>query len=457
MFRKNYLIGFLTITLFLIGNAAVFAQTTAPVRGRVVLKGADGKVTPVQGALVEVFRTDVKSKFPSDTTDKKGNFTFAGLPLGGVFILSISGPGIAPEIIPNIKSGMENLVIDVSPGDGKKWTEEEVRQAVASNSGGGSTNQKAELTAEQKKQQAELEKKRAEIEANNKKIENQTAIAKKALDEGNAAYTTENYDVAVVKYEEGFQANPDFVGSAPVFLNNKGAALRQRATNVFNKNSGNTDPSARTAAMGKVRQDLADAADAYNKSWTLIKNAPTADINDPKTHEANKVNALNGARETFRIMAFTKLVDTGKTEIAKTMLGEYMAGESDQAKKAETQRILGDIYLATYDYENAIVEYKKALEINPNDPDALAGTGLSLVTIAFVTTEGDPEKNIPANPAKGKEQYQEAANYLQKFIDVAPATHRLLTSVKESMADLKNTQNVAPQKGKTTTTTKKKN
>lgn len=451
MFRKNYLIGFLTITLFLIGNFAVFAQT-APVRGRVELKGADGKVTPVQGALVEVFRTDVKSKFPSDTTDKKGNFTFAGLPLGAVFILSISGPGIAPEIIPNIKSGMENLVIDVSPGDGKKWTEEEVRQAVA---GGSSTNQTAELTADQKKKQEELDKKIAEIKAKNEKIQSQTEMVRKALDEGNAAYESKNYDVAVIKYEEGFQANPDFVGSAPVLLNNKGAALRQRATIVFNENSSNKDPNARTAAMGKVRQDLADAADAYNKSWTLIKNAPTADINDPKTHEANKVNAMNGARETFRIMAFTKLVDTGKTEIAKAMLSEYMAGESDQAKKAETQRILGDIYLATYDYENAIVEYKKALEINPNDPDALAGTGLSLVTIAFVTTEGDPEKNIPANPAKGKEQYQEAANYLQKFIDVAPATHRLLTSVKESMADLKNTQNVAPQKGKTTTTTKK--
>lgn len=452
MFRKNYLIGFLTITLFLIGSAAVFAQTTAPVRGRVELKGADGKATPVQGALVEVFRADVKSKFPSDTTDKKGNFTFAGLPLGAVFILSISGPGISPEIIPNIKSGMENLVINVLPGDGKKWTEEEVRQAVA----GGANTQSSELTAEQKKKQEELDKKRAEIEAKNKKIESQTAMVQKALDEGNAAYNSKNFDVAVVKYEEGFQANPDFVGSAPVLLNNKGAALRQRATIVFNENSGNKDPGAKTAAMAKVRQDLADAADAYNKSWTLIKNAPTTDINDPKSHEANKVNALNGARETFRIMAFTKLVDTGKTEVAKAMLTEYISAESDQAKKTETQRILGDIYLAAYDYENAVVEYKKALEINPNDPDSLAGIGLSMVTMGYLTMQGDPSKNITADEEKGKVQLQEAANFLQKFIDTAPANHKLLVSVKESMNELK-ALNVAPQKGKTTTNTKKKN
>src|SRR5215211_4165562 len=126
MFRKNYLIGFLTIALFLIGSTAAFAQTTAAVRGRVEIKGADGKGTPVAGALVEVYRIDVKSKFPTDTTDKKGVFSFAGLPYGAVFVLSVSGPGIGPEIIPNIKAGMENLVINVLPGDGKKWTEEEV-------------------------------------------------------------------------------------------------------------------------------------------------------------------------------------------------------------------------------------------------------------------------------------------------------------------------------------------
>jgi hypothetical protein len=222
MFRKNYLIGFLTIALFLIGSPAIFAQTTAPIGGRVELKGADGTMTPVEGALVEVYRTDVKSKFPSDTTDKKGKFSFAGLPLGAVFVLSISGPGINPEIIPNIKAGMDQLVINVLPGDGKKWTEDEVRQAVS----GGTTNQSTELTADQKKQKEEYDKKVAEIKAKNEKIQSQTAVVQKALDEGNAAFNSKNYDVAVVKYEEGFQANPDFVGSAPVLLNNKGAALK---------------------------------------------------------------------------------------------------------------------------------------------------------------------------------------------------------------------------------------
>jgi tetratricopeptide (TPR) repeat protein len=437
MFRKNYLIGFLTIALSLIGSTAVFAQTTAAVRGRVELVKADGTKEPVAGALVEVFRIDVKSKFPSDTTDKKGAFSFAGLPLGANFVLVVSAPNIKPLIQGGIKAGMESILIPVEAGDGKRYSEEEVRAALATPT----TNQSTELTAEQKKKKEELDKQIAETKAKNEKILSQTAQVQKSLDEGNAAYNSKNYDVAVVKYEEGYQANPDFVGSAPVLLNNKGAALKQRAVEVFNTNNKNTDTNAKTAAMAKVQQDLADAADAYNKSWLLMKNAPAADIKDPKTHEQNKMQALNGARDAFRIMAATRQVDTSKTEIAKSLIAEYVAIETDQTKKTEAQRILGDIYLSAGDSENAIIEYKKVLDINPSDADSLVGIGLSLITLGYTTND--------------KTKMQEGADYLQRFIDVAPATHKFLEDAKNSIAELKKDQNVAPQKGKTPTTKKK--
>lgn len=440
MFRKNYLIGFLTIALFLIGSTAVFAQTAA-VRGKIELTKADGTKEGVEGALVEVYRTDVKTTFPSAKTDKKGFFSFAGLPLGANFVFVISAPGIKPVIQGGIKAGMESVLIPVEAGDGQRYSEEEVRQALAG--GSGNMQQSAELTAEQKKQQEEYNKKVADVTAKNEKIKSQTAAVQKALDEGNAAFNSKNYDVAVVRYEEGFQANPDFVGSAPVLLNNKGAALRLRAVAVYNENNASKDVNVKTAALAKVQQDLADALEAYNKSYMIIKNASTTDINDPKTNELNKINALNGAKETLRIMSITRQVDMNKTDIAKTMVTEYLAAESDQAKKMDAQRYLGDMYLAVGDSDNAIVEYKKVLEMNPNDPDALAGIGLSLVTIAYTNDD--------------KAKFQEAADYLQRFIDVAPPNHKLLESVKESIADLKATQNIAPQKGKTPTNTKKKN
>jgi hypothetical protein len=147
------------------------------VRGKVELVKADGTREPVAGAVVEPIRTDAKGKSPSAKTNKKGEFSFAGLQLGQTFALSISAPNIKPALQPGIKAGMENIVITVSEGDGKRWSEDEVRQALvapattgaptAAAAGAAETgNQKpAELTAEQKKAQAEYEKKVAEVTA----------------------------------------------------------------------------------------------------------------------------------------------------------------------------------------------------------------------------------------------------------------------------------------------------
>ena len=443
MFRKNYLIGFFTIALFLIGGMSAFAQTTAAIGGRIQLKGADGKLTPVAGAKIEVFRIDIKSKFPSDTTDKKGQFSIAGMPVGAQLVISISGPGIKPVIQPGIRAGMEKIDIDVEPGDGSAYTEQEVRDAIAA---GSQPTQSTELTAEQKKKKEDYDKLVAERTKQKQDVEEKGKRAQTALDEGNAAFKSKDYNTAVAKFEEGFQAYPDFVGSAPILLNAKGQALRLRAAETYNANVNNKDPEAKIAAMTKVRQDLADAADAFSKSWTMMKTAPAADINDPKMHEQNKANTLNWARDTFRVMAITRQVDTTKMDMIRALLTDYMAIESDQAKKTEAQRILGDIYSAAGELDGAVAEYKKALVINPNDPDTLVGIGLTLTTLGAVS-------KAEGNETKAKEQYQEAINYLQKFIDVAPANHKLLASVKESIEDIKNEQNIAPQKGNT----KKKN
>lgn len=442
MFSRKYFTFFLAAAFFLVGNIAAFAQT-APVTGKVEFKKADGTTAPVADALVEVYRMDIKGKLPSAKTGKRGDFSFAGLPLGATFAFSVSGAGIKPEIIPNIKAGVENLVITVTEGDGKKWTEAEVRQAITAGSTT-STNAASsggKLTEEQKKAKEEYDKQVADVAAKNKKVEDANATVKRALDEGNQAFNSKNYDVAVVKFEEGYQASPDYVGSAPVLLNNKGAALRNRAIIMFNENVKLTDATAKRAAMTKVKQDLADAVEAYSKSWTVLKTAPTADIADPKIYEANKIEALRGAKESLRLMAATEQVDTTKADLAKTLMGEYVAVETDQAKKVEAQRVLGDVFLAAGDAENAIAEYKKVLEIEPNDPDALAGLGLSLVNTAY-----------KADGSIDKAKMQEAANYLQKFTELAPATHKYVDDAKALIASLKKEQNVTPQK-----TTRKKN
>ena len=441
MFRRKYFTIFLAAAFFLVGSVVIFAQT-APVTGKVGLRKADGTTEPVAGALVEVFRTDIKGKLPSAKTNKKGEFNFAGLPLGATFAFSISAPGIKPEIYPNIKAGSQNFVITVSEGDGKKWTEDEVRQALANPAGQTTAPESGKLTEEQKKAQEERAKLEAEYAEKKKKVDESNAAIQRALTEGNQAFNSKNYDIAIVKFEEGYQASPDYVGSAPVLLNNKGAALKIRAVNTYNENVKLTDATAKRAGMTKVKQDLAEAVDAYGKSWTVLKSAPTADISDPKVYEANKLETLRGAKDTLRLMAATEQVDTTKVDLARTLISEYMAIETDLAKKAEAQRVLGDVFLAAGDGENAVAEYKKVLEIEPNDADALAGLGLSLVNTAY-----------NADGSIDKAKMQEAANYLQKFTEVAPATHKYMDDAKALIASLKKEQNVTPQKG----ATKKKN
>ena len=83
-------------------------------------------------------------------------------------------------------------------------------------------------------------------------------------------------------------------------------------------------------------------------------------------------------------------------------------------------------------YERAIAEYQKILTANPDDPDALLRVGQALF-------------NIGALNNNDKAKYQEAANYLQKFIDKAP-DGQLKTEAKDLIEALKAQANVTPEK-----------
>src|SRR5215207_2510838 len=167
MFRKTYLNVSLTALVFLLGSSAAFAQNVAQVRGIVRLQKADGTLVPVADAVVEAYRTDIdKGKMPTSKTNKRGEFTFVGFPLGQRFVLAVSGAGIGPRIQPEVKGGMENIEFVVNEGDGRQLTEAEVREAAKASAGVPA----GETSAANKKQQAELEAKNAEISKNNEKL-----------------------------------------------------------------------------------------------------------------------------------------------------------------------------------------------------------------------------------------------------------------------------------------------
>jgi len=416
------------IATLLSASVAVVAQT-APISGKVELKKGDGTAVPVEGALVEVFRTDIKSSGPADKTDKKGQFSFAGLTIGATYIVSVSAPGAQPSYLPGVKPGMENIKLTLSEGDGRRLTADEVRQAAAQPATGGTTT---EMSEEDKKAKAEYDAKVKEVTAKNEKIQKETAIIEASLKDGNAAYQAKNLDLAVAKYDEGINANPTFAGSAPVLMNNKGAALRERAVKTYNDNVKSTDASTKVAAFGKVKADLGEAANMHGKAYEILKNAPAGEISDANIKTQQMATSLRGAFDTFRLMALTEQVDETKLETAKTLLPEYIAVETDAAKKEQAKLILGDLYRVTGDADNAIAEYRKALETSPENLDGMAGLGLSLVNAGYINNN--------------KEQLQEGANYLQKYASAAPEGHKYKADALGLIESLKTEQKIAPQK-----------
>ncbi|MGI8850006.1 MAG: SpaA isopeptide-forming pilin-related protein [Pyrinomonadaceae bacterium] len=430
MFRKNYFASFLAMALFLTGSIAVFAQT-APVSGRVELKKADGTTEPVVGAVVEVFRTDIKAKFPSAKTDKKGNFNFAGLPLGSNLIISVSAPTVKPNFLTGIKAGAENITITVSEGDGKRFSEEEVRKALSEAPTASTGTKPAELTADQKKAQAEYEKQAADVTTKNKRIEQSTAIIKTSLEEGSKAFQAKNYDLALAKFEEGINADPDFAGTAPVLLNNKSSVLINRATANYNLAVKNTDAEAKKAAMESVKKDYAEAITASDKVITLLKGATAPDAAVQKNYDANKFQALANRKEAYRLMTKTG-ADRSKGKETLVAFQEFIAVETDAKKKSDAQLALAEALQDSQEFDLAIVEFEKVLAQTPDNVEALAGAGLSLVNIGYINSD--------------KAKFQQAANYLQKFYDLAPETHKYKNEAKGIIETLKNEQSVAPQK-----------
>ena len=411
---------------------------TAPVNGTVELKKADGSKEPVANALIEVYRIDIKSGFPSAKTNKKGEFSFAGIPFGGTYAFALSAPGCSPLIFPGVKAGQEKLVITLAPGDGGKLTEEDVRKGAVAKAP--AANGPAEPTAEEKKAQAEFEKKNAEIIDKNKKIQQADAVAQKSNEEGNAALKAENYDLAITKFSEGVAAVPDYVGSTPILLNGKIIALKARGFKVYKEGATQPNPEIRVAKYQEANKSYDDALAAFQDAINIIKNAEAAtDPADKKRRETLTMDLYAAATEIHRLKAVSG-VDTTKADDAEKVITAYIAMEADPAKKLAAQMALGDSMRLTGNFDKAVAAYKHILEGKPDYADAMGSLGLCLFAQGAAVAPEDKEKE------------QEGLNYMQKYTEMAPvvatdsqAVKELKESVKSTVEYLKS-QKMAPQK-----------
>jgi tetratricopeptide (TPR) repeat protein len=431
---SKYFVGALVVAVLLtVASVPAFAQV-GELRGKVMMKQADGQTVPLVGAQIDVFRTDMKAQYETKT-DKKGEFVFAGLPLIGTYTVTASHSTAAPTFVPGVKVGRGVPVeLTVTPGSGKRLTLDELSKA-----GGTSTNAPGAPSAADKAKMEEMAKKNAEIEAGNKKITEANEIIARTFKAGNEALTAANtasrakqtdaavqkFTEAVTNYDEGLAADPD----QPALLTNKAVALKGRGVERYNAAITNKslDDAARTAALDAAKGDFKAAAEASTKAVTMLKGQtqPT-DPAELDRYNKNKYAAMLTNSESMRL--FVSKVDATQADAGLTAFKDYMAMETDPAKKSKAQLDAAQMLLDSGQADKALVEFQAILQTQPDSPEANLGAGLALYA------------------AQDKEKFQEAANYLQHFVDVAPDTNPLKADAKAILAELKSTEKVVPDK-----------
>lgn len=442
----RYFFGALMIaTLLAFASMTAFAQV-GELRGHVWMQQADGQKVPVADAQIDVFRTDMAAKY-NTKTNKKGEFVFAGLPFIGTYVVAASHPTAAPNWVPGVKAGRDiPCEITVTPGDGKRLTFDDIKAA-----GGGSANPPAgggnaggnsggESAADKAKRE-EMLKKNAEIEASNKKITEANEVIGRTFKAGNEALTAAGtasrannsdeavakYTAAITSYDEGLAADPE----QPAILTNKAVALKGRGVERFNAavRSKTLDDNAKNAALQTAKEDFKAAAETSTKAVTLIKAQPVpTEAAEVQRYNANKYAAMITNAESMRL--FVSKADPTQADAGLTAYKDYIAAETDATKKAKAQLDMAQMLLDAGAADKALTEFKAILATTPDSPEANLGAGLA------VYATGD------------KAKFQEAANFLQKFVEVAPDSNPMKDDAKAILTELKNTENVTPEKSK---------
>ena len=209
-------------------------------------------------------------------------------------------------------------------------------------------------------------------------------------------------------------------------MTNETRAYTARGVDRYNAAVTSKDDAARTAGIESAKADFRAAAAASQKALQFIKAQPVPTEPDELTkYNNNKLAALTVGAEAMRL--FVSKADGSQAEAGLAVFKEYIGVESDSAKKAKARLDAAQMLLDAGAVDKSFTEFRAILATEPDNADANLGAGLSL----FAT--GD------------KAKYQEAANFLQHYVDVAPDTHKFKADAKAILAELKNTEKVVPQ------------
>ena len=427
MFRKYFSLTLVAAALLSLSAVAAMAQN-GQLRGHVKFKQADGTVVPAVGAIVDVVRLDVTGKYEGKT-DKRGEFVWAGLPYIGDYIIGVSMANAQPSYQGGVKVGRDvDYEIEMTPGDGHRLSIDELKQFA--HGGGGSASGPAKSggeSAADKAKREELIKKNAEIAEKNKKNSEVNEVLARTFKAGQDAIVAKNYDEAIKQFDEGIAADPE----QAVLYTRKADALRMRGVDRYNQSIRAKEPAVKTSELDLAKADFKQSAEVATLAVDLAKKEPA--VTDPAgqaSQNGRRLAALLSRAESMRL--YVSKGDQTQAESGIAAYQEYLAAETDATRKAKAERDEAQMLFDASVFDKALVAYQKLIEVNPDDLDALLKTGLILFNIGAMNTD--------------KAKYQEAANYLQKYVDKAPDSDSNKADAKAIIENLKDQENVKPEK-----------
>ncbi|HYP53394.1 MAG TPA: tetratricopeptide repeat protein [Pyrinomonadaceae bacterium] len=425
MKRQNVFLRVFAAAVFVVSFAVAASAQVTQIAGKVTMKQADGTVVPVANAQIDIYRLDIKGQFETKT-NRRGEYTHAGIPFGGRYAIAVSAPGAAPTFTGNLRLHQQpENNFELSPGDGRRMTLEEIRASLAgapSTAGSGAP----QPSAEDKKAAAEMAAKIKEVEEQNKKITQSNEVVARTFKTGNEALQASRFDEAIAAYNEGLAAREEVA-----LFTNRAEALRLRGAARYNEGLRNTDEAGRKTSLDAAQKDWRDALASTSKAIELLKAAPAGGAADPGSQAqsaGNRLAALGSHARVLSLLATRVDKTPARADEAYAAFQDYINAETDAARKNKAMFEAANVYFEVGQYDRAIAEFQKVIAADPNNAEAYFKLGSSLMNT------GD------------KAKFQEAANYLGKFAEIAPDTNPLKADAKSLLQFLKEQENVKPMK-----------
>lgn len=348
-----------------------------------VVKDPDGK--PLPNAVITIHRTDIKGDY-TVKTDKKGHYGHYGLPLNGVYDVSVTVDGQVKDFIKNVRTKGDPTTADFN----LKSAQAQAAGALPADVERGMTKaQKEDFEKQTKAREAQLAKNK---ELNDNYQTGRTALEAKMYDEAidalNKAAVLDDKQVAI--WSSLADAYVGAAGAKPA----EASALYEKGFDAFKKAielSGTMEPKDQAAYYNNYALALAKDKKIDDAKVNLDKAAQLDPTGAGKYFYNMGALLVNGAQNEAAGDEFKKSIAADPTYAdAYYQYGLYLTSKA-------TTDAAGKIIAAP----GTIEALQKYLELKPDGP--FAGSAKELIaSLGGTVSTNYVNPNAPVNPKKKK-------------------------------------------------------